>query len=94
MNLKKARSNRNLTQRQLAELAGVSQVAIHLLEHGKMVGKAKTRIRIEQILNAKIDWMNMRLNFLLEGIPVEERCEFIKSIKKSLDKQYLEVGEI
>lgn len=60
MNLKHARQLSGLTQTELAEKAGTSQIVISYLETGKRLPKAKTKKAIEQILG-EIDWIETRM---------------------------------
>lgn len=57
MEIKKARKAKKLSQAKLAEIAGLSQVAISLIETGKTVPNAETRRRLEQALDCRINWL-------------------------------------
>lgn len=56
MTLKEARKGRGYTQKELAEIIGVSYVAVSLIERGRLFPKPKTRHRIEAVLNMDIQW--------------------------------------
>lgn len=59
-NLKLARIKRNLTQKQLADLVGVSSSTINRIETGKQV------LRVD-MLNKLADILEIPVNELLEG---------------------------
>jgi transcriptional regulator with XRE-family HTH domain len=55
--LKSVRKTKGYTQKQVAKVTGISNVTISLIETGKHYPGAKTRHKIEQALNCKIDWL-------------------------------------
>lgn len=54
MNLKEARKQSGLTQKQLSEKAGVSMVAISLLENGHTIAHVTTQKKLEDALGQRI----------------------------------------
>jgi transcriptional regulator with XRE-family HTH domain len=57
--LKEVRKKLGLSQGQLSEKTGISQVLISNIESGKNSPQASTRAKIEKVLG-KIDWLNTR----------------------------------
>ena len=55
MKLKDARTTNNMTQKQLADKVGVSEIAVCLWENGNSYPHAKNRAKVENLLG-KIDW--------------------------------------
>lgn len=74
MKIKEARKLKKLSQAKLAEIAGLSQVAISLIETGKSEPNADTRRRLEQALGCRINWLaakgqrNFRNGLLWEAV--------------------------
>jgi len=60
-NLVLTRIDYKYTQKQLAELAGVTQSTISLIEQGKSYPQANTRHKIEKVVGA-IDWISTKLH--------------------------------
>lgn len=60
MNLRRAREIRDLSQEELAELAGTTRATISLTERGKTKPQKATREKIESALDMVIDWPTMR----------------------------------
>ena len=56
MKLKEARIQKRLSQRALAQKAGVTQSTIVLIEKGKSFPQFVTMNKIEKALGRKIDW--------------------------------------
>lgn len=59
--LQNIRKKRNLSQIQLGEMCGISQVTISLLERGKHSPNSKTRQRIQSALGCDVDWTATQL---------------------------------
>lgn len=55
LNLKKAREEKGLTQKQVAEAVGVTQVAINYFEQGVKVPSLPTMIELANTLDKTID---------------------------------------
>jgi DNA-binding XRE family transcriptional regulator len=53
--LHEARIHKALTQTQLAELTGILQPNIAVIESGKQAAQMKTRVKLESVLG-EIDW--------------------------------------
>jgi transcriptional regulator with XRE-family HTH domain len=56
--LKNARKASGLTLHELSEATGLSPVALSRLEQGHTVGKLSTKIRVEQALDTRINWLD------------------------------------
>ena len=58
--LKEARDRKGLTQAMLAKKAGITDIAISLIENGKVTPQVKTRRRIEKVLGEPVNWLKTR----------------------------------
>lgn len=58
--LRNARINNNLTQKQLAENAGVFWITISKIETGYSKPHKSTKIKLENVLGESIDWTETR----------------------------------
>jgi putative transcriptional regulator len=53
--LKVHRAMKNLTQAELADLAGITRVSVNAIEGGRMVPSVLLAIRIAQVLGVKVE---------------------------------------
>ena len=57
MDLKTARQEAGLTQKELGEKAGITEVAVCLLENKKTVAQNETRRKLEKALGVRVNWL-------------------------------------
>ena len=82
-NIKEARVNRNLTQEQVAEIAGISTVHYCQIELGNKSPSLETLINIAEALHVSID-------SLVFGLTEETQYHDILRILKSCDAETVE----
>ena len=75
--LKKTRKAKGFTLRELSEATGLSSAAISRLEQGHTVGKVSTKVRIEQALKERINWLSSEP--ILENVILSDwiECEML-----------------
>lgn len=68
MSLREVRQKKGFSQEELAKKAGLSAVAISLIETGKVAPQARTRMSIEKVLGERINWLTTKgLHSFREG---------------------------
>ena len=56
--MREARNSKGYTQIQLSEIIGLTQVSISRIESGVVIANQTTKVKIEQALNERINWLD------------------------------------
>ena len=75
--MREARNSKGFTQIQLSEIIDYTQVAISRIESGVVIANQTTKVKIEQALNERINWLDAEP--ILESMILSDwiKCEML-----------------
>ena len=93
MTLFEARNKKNLSQMELALKAGITQATLSSIERGRAIPHSSTRLKLEQALGIKVDWIATRLEGPLTRGGFLERTDAVECVINSI-AIYVQSGQM
>lgn len=83
-NIKTIRKEKGLTQKQLAELIGVSERSIQQFEYGQITPKYETRLKLTKVLN--YPFVNQEVIYIPLDITKVSTKDLLKELERRCSK--------